>query len=308
MAEAWLHLEEAVAKAKQDPLDRMLSQCRKYKAYSGRFGVEIELEGDNLGAAHVENWLPKHDGSLREGGMEFILAQPMNIPALSKATHELAAALRHKDIVVRLSPRASTHIHLNVQKETLRTILYYVGVFSIIEPVMCKLAGAMRDGNLFCLPASDSGNLAASIEVMTAHATAGSIDNFPQRGKYAALNLNTLTSFGSVEHRMFPPTATAEDIITWCRWIENILEIAKKTVNDRDLREHINLGRSNPTEIIEKVFGEINLPLNEAGALVQFGCETAYEVYRAIRFGRSEAVQAKYVGARNKAIFAPGGF
>ena len=250
-------------------------------------GVEIELEGRNL-QVDIPGWRIHAEGSLRGEGIEYVTAGTVNLKTLENSVSCLEKALTTETREVFRSHRTSTHIHLNFSSLPLIDALGYFTVFTIVEPVFLRICAPERDGNLFCLPTYDTGEVHVFIRRFLK--TLVDVGGPPERGKYAAMNLNPLGNFGSVECRVFPSSLSSKQITSWAQWLLNIRSIAQEE-KDKTYFTLINQSRTTPENLLGRVFNtpepdDLWIPPaypNSPSALVQFGCEQAYEISRELR-------------------------
>jgi len=271
-----------------------LSKLTGVSEKSGDVGVELEIEGNNL-PKEIPGWIVKSELSLRgENGRrcdegedlpdtprEYITRGPAKFMSLANKLVNLHNELTKQHVKVRLTPRASTHIHLNMGAETLKTLFAFLLTFVAVEPVLLRLCGNLRNGNLFCLPTYETGDLDIFLSKLAAKIHYG---GSPPRGKYASLNLDPLGTQGSVEVRCFPNTVTPSDVTKWAGWLLNIREIARGA--DDRLTGLLDRMYQNPRMLLTSVFGSENTGAACApqfpNELTLYGVEQAYELWRAM--------------------------
>lgn len=272
----------------------LTKQCREYfptPEQSGDFGIELEIEGTDLPMS-ISGWRAKNEPSLRDatrGGpgmcLEYVTNGAMKLETLSQRLSQLHSVLTTSPTNVVLTPRASTHIHINAQRWTLREYFGFVFLFSVVEPLLLRLCGPSRNGNLFCLPISETGDLPRIVSMQAQYLLRPAFD-WPTRGRYASLNLDSLLTFGSLEVRCFPNSITPSDILSWCGWLQNIRTEIQST-SEPTFSGLLNNAIENPNELVSKIFGEV--PLDPAALqatpqeLIHLGAETGYEILRAMR-------------------------
>lgn len=266
----------------------------------GRFGVELELEGRNF-ADPPKTWVVHQDGSLRNG-IEYVLALPLDRPDLETALeHLLLACFKRAGTECVHSYRASTHIHRNVRKETWEDVLGTVITYTVIEPLMLKLCGSDRDGNLFCLPSYDTGDMPNFFH--------GLLENLgmpreyahtPQRGKYASLNLNPISRQGSIEFRIFPATWRPKHVLRWADWVDNCFSVAKSQRKDKTFMSLVKEISENEEDFAFSVLTEygrdairdLSRPFGIKG-LIGLGVENAYELARVLNRTRNKKINIR---------------
>lgn len=264
---------------------------------TGDVGVELEIEGLHL-PTELTGWLVKHEGSLRgKGGRvisegenqidtphEYVCSRPVGLGLLEKKLQHLHRALTKPPTEVSLTDRASTHIHVNMTNNTLRQVLGYIVIYLIVEPVLLRLCGPKRNGNLFCLPSYETGDMQKQAETIVWSITDTGVRRYwpSRRGKYAAMNLDTLTNLGSIELRCFPNSIDPEIIHRWATWVVNIRTLAEHTT-EATYMSVIDRAYDDTDWILRRIFGSYAklhsaCSPNNPYELINFGIEGAYEV------------------------------
>ena len=186
----------------------MYKQIREYLTYlepvlGNRFGIEIEMEGESL--PHISNslWEIFGDGSLRGNACEYVLRTPSYGSTVAQQIELLIAYLKEHGSI-RPSDRCGVHIHINVQNLRLNQLYNMLVLYFISEELLIEEYSPERKGNLFCLSGQDAegvidwlhGSMRRSLARMLTFADTQTL-------KYAALNLSSLTRFGTLEFRAF---------------------------------------------------------------------------------------------------------
>ena len=254
------------------------SLVRHSEQFPGTFGVELEYEGKKLPKT-IPGWVGKKEGSLRGEAIEYALDAPVVMADLSGRLDRLFNGVKAVGGEIILTPRASTHIHMNIQRETFLDILNFILVFTILEPVIFRLCGPERNGNLFCLPSYETGDLPAWVASYRDLVRKGDIGYLMNRGKYASLNTNTLSQFGSLEARCFPNTDKKEKILQWAQWLLNIKGYVSN-LSDKTLDNTFSSVYNNPEGFVERIL-HFRPTLGDLGSnisdLIHYGLEHAYE-------------------------------
>lgn len=203
----------------------------KKKPKQKDIGIEIETEvgpkDANPAMVFTDNydkygktkfWSVKGDGSLRNGA-EFFTNGPVYVNKLDDALLEFEKYSQgckfRKDSI-----RTSVHYHLNVTPLTLNQIIAAIVGWWLVETPIVNTQGPTRVGNLFCLRVSDAEHLVQdlirSIREDNTPLLGGSLgDNV----KYAALNINAVGRFGSLEFRFNRGTVDPSEITKWGRFL-----------------------------------------------------------------------------------------
>lgn len=260
----------------------------------GDVGIELETEGERL-PIEVTSWNVKHEGSLRgkngrvvafdepatDAPREYVSRGPFQIDTVRAKVELLQTAFKEAKSTVNLTDRASTHIHLNLSREPAQTFLALLLVYVAIEPVLLRICGERRNGNLFCIPTYETWDLPRyAQQVAEALSYSEPRHRWPQRGKYGSINPDPLTNLGSVEVRCFPNTFDPETIQGYANWLVNIRTLAASMEPPFD--QELNRFWRDPQSLLSAVFGTTVLgaacrPHNPAN-LVMFGLEQAHEI------------------------------
>lgn len=250
------------------------------KGYKRRYGLEIELEGGPF-PPPPDGWMDHPDGSLRNG-VEYILSSPHDLTGLGNRIRALNTAFQAHGTRVDNSYRAGLHVHVNIQHETWSTILGMIILEAIIEPVMLRLCGAARNGSYFCLPTYDTGDLPEYFSELLGDIAAGMAPS-ANRGKYACMNTDPISTLGTLEFRCFPASHDEAQVLGWVQWIENMLDMVKAQ-KDTSFWDMYMSFKHNGDELLTKIFPGVNLTAACAPEtpqeLTSLGLETAYELTR----------------------------
>lgn len=294
-----------------DYSDRIIGEMYPMHQKAGDFGVELELEGRGFPAGNPMRWRQpeRGEGSLRGEGREYFFAEPQDMDGLIRCMDGINNWFqKHGTVINEGAYRASTHIHLNMQKEKFIDVLGTLVVFTILEPVILRLCGPTRDGNLFCMSSYDTGDLHAHVHELIENVRiyGGGPHRLPQRGKYATCNTNPLTTFGSLEFRCFPSTTDARKVVQWAGWVDAIRQKARDC-QDKSFYPLFLEAKRNPFQFAKSILQEQDLdalvhPMN-LYELVQLGCEQAYElVHIIIRAKRRKDKNPKKTKLRGRAV------
>jgi hypothetical protein len=195
----------------------------------GEIGVELEAEG-SLSSPPLGYWSVVPDGSLRNGGMEYVLKKPIDYTQLGKALDEFVNGTTACKFDLN-SPRTSCHVHFNAQTYTFKQIYAIIGAYWMFEDILLQHCGPSRVSNLFCLPAS-----AAQKQVNdVVDSVRKTLTTWNQRFllafsqdyyKYAALNLSCLMKYGSLEFRGMRGIYTKKEISDWVGMLRHMIQKA----------------------------------------------------------------------------------
>ena len=192
---------------------------RKIKDYyghgktPGEIGIEIEMEGHYLPSRFSPSspWMGTHDGSLRGESVEYVLRKPVKREEVAGCLDSLNQVYERKGSALLPSDRCGVHIHINMQQSSILHTINTIILYLMFEDVLVKWCGEDREGNLFCLRASDA---EANIMYLQ-QAVQNRSFRFGNEVRYASINLSSLDKFGSLEFRALRTPKDMADIKTW---------------------------------------------------------------------------------------------
>ncbi len=202
-----------------------------YKNYKGDIGLEIETEAvDEYLIPKFSFWDGHQDNSLRNFGREYVLRQPLDFEVtFPKALEEFAD--KTKDIkFIQDSITTSVHTHLNLLNDNFVTLGNFVTTYTLTENLLIRFSGEDRRSNLFCLPICDAEEIYNNIMRMLEgirNKKYGNMGFDAESTKYGALNLSSLSHFGSLEIRSFRGTTDTKLIHQWVGILYSILKFSR---------------------------------------------------------------------------------
>jgi len=219
------------------------------KSVKGDVGLELEMEGTRLpNEANVSSfsssklgrrWTVHPDGSLRNGGVEYVLDQPCLEEEVPEMVDALFKVFDVNKTTLDLTQRTSTHVHINVSSMRANTLTSYLVLWYIFEEALVNWCGESRAGNLFCLRGKDS----SFIPEQWASALKNGSFKFPNDYKYSSLNLGAFSRFGSFEFRSLRGCESPKLVIDWTRLL---MALRKEAETEYD----------NPSRIVEIMSAE----------------------------------------------------
>lgn len=245
---------------------------RRLLETDGKFGIEIEVEGAGLAIPRNKYWKVEADGSLRNRPecCEYVFAKPLDHEEAIKAVNWLVDKHKENGTVCNWSFRCSTHVHLNVQKMPVTTLLKLVYTYYIFENLLVKWAGKDREGNRFCLRLADSAEIPFTLEQVFSSNLADINENAI---RYAALNLGSLRKYGSIEFRALSGTTDVKRINSW---LNAIISLEKYAQEAESIESIFNEAKENINDLGRKVFKEFYKELYSKGweqsALYNLSC------------------------------------
>lgn len=197
-------------------------------------GIEVEVENANhTRIRHNTVWQTHGDGSLRNGGVEFI-TYPIEAQYAPAVLQELMTDILAKDCC--FSPRTSVHVHMNAQDLTVAQVVDYVMLYAVYEKLFYNFAGRGRINNIYCVPITHT-QLLNQLAERGVGAAAWS--------KYTGLNLAPLgnrrdgeTGYGTIEYRQMHGTFNVEKLCVWIDLITRLKTYVQKSTT-KDIRELI---------------------------------------------------------------------
>lgn len=202
-------------------------------------GVEEELEGftaEDIQTAsrHLAPlWTSHQDGSLRNGGVEFVTNGGLGgqdlYSAFERLTHLLANVVEYQDTF-----RCSTHMHVDMLDFTVPQVVNFLLVYTACEPYLFEHCGQYRRSSNFCVPVGDSlpfhkTLISTLYEDCVATRYSGRYTN-----KYTALNLQPLFGsdrvrpIGTVEFRGGRPMTTMDEFLLQANLLLSIKQFVRQ--------------------------------------------------------------------------------
>lgn len=193
----------------------------------GDIGVELEVEGKLIRPDVKRSffWKEHDEGSLRGQSTEFVLDKPVPHNMLHQAIEELATDTVRCKFNAN-SERTSVHVHINVQQFTARELYSVMMLFWTFENILVHMNGPSREGNLFCQRTMDAEGLFRN--VLTQVRNHQMWNDRDGRRRYAALNLSSLSKFGSLEFRFIRGLTDFALIELWASELYRFCNIARK--------------------------------------------------------------------------------
>lgn len=194
---------------------------------AGNIGIEIELEGNANGRwPTVEGWDLKPDGSLRDG-MEYVFDGPQSGDNALGSIEGLDQAMA--DFQPEPTFRCSTHIHVDVRDLSWEQYERLVLLYMVYEDALFDHAQAYRRQSNFCIPFMANDWLAEKFgrEVIGRADANHKFMGAQHWPKYSALNLQTTSSFGTVEFRGMHAVFTRAELLALAQRMLHIKRFAK---------------------------------------------------------------------------------
>lgn len=203
--------DEILANFKKKPTRRQVgyndtvSPCDRK---SGTIGLELEIEGERIpvdpyvpnlyGAVTSTFWNNIKDGSLRNGGREFVLNTPCTEEEVAPLLEGLFSYFKKTRTTINNSNRCSTHVHINVGGYKVHQISAIIALWYIFEDALINWWDERRKTNHFCLALKDT---KATYEIWNRFVQTGYKPHLTDGLKYSALNILPVWTQGSLEFR-----------------------------------------------------------------------------------------------------------
>lgn len=217
-------------------------------------GVEVEAEGVSIiPPPAVRGWrASRHEGSLRNNGIEYVLAGPKRGKPLSMA---LAALNRELDKVdgIDYTIRTSVHVHLDFREYQPDDVARFVVAYAIVERLLMNYVGVARANNNFCLPTYDCKDFNRWVLRLLSDGSLPVNDTH----RYLGLNLVALKTFGSVEIRWHGGTHDKNAIRRWINILFKVLAFSETLTSAAKLSDLVDNVSAQPAHLVaEDMLGE----------------------------------------------------
>ena len=220
----------------------------------GDFGIEIEVEGNNLVEVQSGGWTSVKDGSLRGESYEYVFSEPV-IREKVKPQLEFLAKKLHKS-ELNFSFRTSVHVHMNMMDCTEDQVMNVIYLYLLLEEPFLTYCGKERKGNRFCLRLQDAEGLMDAVNMIFVYGFKGIQNINRDTMRYASINLEALVKYGSLEFRAMHGNLDVQYIDTW---VEALYRIRKFAMEIKDPIDIYNLyAQMSPIDFMEKVLGDIS--------------------------------------------------
>lgn len=257
------------------------SSVYRGKAPTGDVGLELEIEGNGLprtgDIANVNTrdvcWSSIGDGSLRNGGREYVLTRPIKTSEIREMVGGLFK--RFKDLGTRINNtnRCSTHVHVNVGGLKVNQITSAIALWCSFQGAFIRWCGEERTSNHFCLSTRDEEGM---LEAWDGFLKRGAI---PQKNniKYTALNILPIWAQGSLEFRCGGRPDEPDKIVYWAKICNSIVKYAAENfANPNELS--YAMSERGPKEILQSLLEHAKLgPLNTERIYEELTQDPAFE-------------------------------
>lgn len=281
---------------------KKLTELLRLNQVAGLFGVEIEVEGDDLPNVDTAIWRSEADGSLR-GGIEYVMKEPVLQRKLAIALRQLTRKLDEAGAKLDFSFRTSVHFHVNVQELTAAQVCAMIYTYILLEGPLMTFCGDVRKGNRFCLRYEDAEAMDKELSEMFRMGDDGMRRRPNDKMRYAAINIEALSKYGSLEFRAMQGNIDIPRLTAWGDILAAIrgYAVAKgsPTAVFESLTEH-----GDPIRFLTEVVGEglaalLNVP--SAAREIQRNMSLSMDLPFAFKRGKEERIAHAERQARRKA-------
>jgi hypothetical protein len=235
--------------------DKKVYQVFDQKEKLGELGIEIEVEGHKKLPVALDNtyWKVLNDGSLRGEAKEYVFSAPEERETGYELINSLYLLLEGKMLD---SMRAGVHVHVNCQALTVRQLFTVMAAYYCLENLLTEDAGEERQGNLFCLRLSDADYVNTGLMSCLAQRDFTSDGGifWNENLRYSAMNLVSLSKFGSLEFRALRTPLQASKVIEWADTFLTLKDNAVKEFSSPlDLLS--SMSANGGVEVVKKLLG-----------------------------------------------------
>ena len=176
-----------------------------------KIGVEVEIE-NMRGAPSIPGWNLTHDGSLRNGGVEYVFSSPIGGSSACTRLSKLEESLNEIPTKT-FGPRTSVHIHVDVRDLTWEQACKMIVLYAMVEPYLFSICGQERDENIYSLSLYRGQDQVSRLNDLIQQGPAALSGN--QWAKYSSINLLAIPTFGSLEFRGHKGTCSKDVLVNW---------------------------------------------------------------------------------------------
>lgn len=252
-------------------------------------GIEIEVEGiiNHAYETWLNNrphWFSVHsDGSLRNGGVEFI-TYPFDATYAPSILNYFFTNLKRTNPGFTFTNRCSIHVHLDMTDTTYWQFESLYQLYLCFERQFYEYAGEVRENSNFCVPVSATPFEEYFFSTTKSRTWNTLLNSIPDldAAKYTGLNITRLRDIGTVEFRHLPGNIRAPWVYKFIQFIIALKKFAITHTRDEvnDIIMNANT-ISNYQPFAESVFGEHTNALFPTGEfnLIEEGITTAKRIY-----------------------------
>lgn len=206
----------------------VLFRKKLQKSHERAFGIEIEMEPKEQGRDYwggdfpYSYWGFKPDGSLRNNGREMV-SSILTPETLGAAFKEIRENVKW-NLLSSTSPRTSIHVHLNFNNRPYMEVITFYSLYVLLEDILTKYCGHSREGNIFAIESSKGMYVHNFLKRNISTQEIRGIDN---AYRYSAINMASLSRFGTVEMRSMRGLTNPDDILDWTNILLELREFCR---------------------------------------------------------------------------------
>jgi hypothetical protein len=262
-------------------------------------GIEVELEGiGNLNPPTPSGWRLVPDGSLRNGGVEYVFDGPTGGAEFYNRMMRFGESVEGLSSPPLCSERTSVHVHIDVRHLEYPQVWNMMVLYTIVEPYLFTLCGDSREHNIYSLSYEKGQGQISSLARMRTLQQLLRL-GVEHRPKYSAMNINALLDFGSLEFRGMEGTYDVPRIINWTNHLLSLYEYAKQyrgSVEDLPAL----MSRLQPRGFLREIFGDLTSDVIEA--------DVRERVYRGAWVAEDVLFGGRLEGIREELTESEGGY
>jgi len=226
-------------------------KCHPVYQDTALFGVEVELENvpgldrerqypmRTFGLGKYEDdWRVTYDGTLRNGGVEFVSNGVQAQKALRSSLHKMMKDLKEYCNFDK-SFRTSTHIHIDIRDLNRIQLMVFILKLVSIEDELFELAGKGREKSPFAVRCDNAATLIPTVyKALKNRRTPVRMNadfQIPADMKYSSINVEAIRKMGSVELRHFHPITTGKVFVDVTNHILACYHQAQEFTGDMEL-------------------------------------------------------------------------
>jgi hypothetical protein len=262
-------------------------------------GIEVELEGiGNLSPPTPSGWRLVPDGSLRNGGVEYVFDGPAGGAEFYNRMMRFGESIDGLSSPPLCSERTSVHVHIDVRHLEYPQVWNMMVLYTIVEPYLFTLCGDSREHNIYSLSYEKGQGQISSLARMRTLQQLLRLGS-EHRPKYSAMNINALLDFGSLEFRGMEGTYDVPRIINWTNHLLSLYEYAKQyrgSVEDLPAL----MSRLQPRGFLREIFGDLTSDVIEE--------DVRERVYRGAWVAEDVLFGGRLEGIREELTESEGGY
>lgn len=212
------------------------------RSHEGELAVELEYEGRAFpregSLLTSAGWTSHSEGSLRGSeNIEYVSGAPVSLEQLGRNLTALDSLFKSNNTRVDATYRAGTHVHVNVQKLSLKQVITYLCVYLTLEEIMADWCEPYRKLNHHCLLSKDAEGMVVNLVKALERDEIKTVltDTF----RYGSVNTASLMKFGSLEFRLMESTRDFTRVFRWAKVLKQMKDYSLKFDNPVEFVEEV---------------------------------------------------------------------